>query len=119
MESTGELVLARTEPKWAGTEFTEVMPGTQAIPSKVEVIDVDWVGGAVADLLNGDTELKRVLLQEGQTDIQIEHDRGRKCIRILIPPTRRPTKSSLFEPSKALFEAYDRIAGHVRRAMTL
>jgi len=101
----------------AGTGFIEPIPGMRPIPTEVKVIDVDWVGGAVADLLNGDTELKRVLLQEGETDIQIWHER--EWLKILIPSARSPAKPSLFEPSKALFEAYDRIAGHVRRAMTL
>jgi hypothetical protein len=92
----------------------------RSIPTEVKVIDVDWAGGAVADLLDGDTELKRVLLQEGQTDIQIWHER--KWVRILTRKTAsekgRPPKD-LFEPSKDAFEAYDRIGGHVRRAMTL
>jgi hypothetical protein len=79
-----------------------------------EVIDFYWVGGAVVNLLNEDADLKRMLLAAADTKIQVKPDRRGKRVRIIRPWN---LSFSTFLPSRDCFEAYDRIARHVRRAM--
>jgi len=108
-QTAGKQLKAKTKVE---TEKGEGFLGRVGLRRKV--IDFTWVGGGLADLLNRDTELKRVLLGMGETGIEIKPDHDAKCVRI-----SRPEMGLFSPPSKELFEAYDTIAGHVRKAMTL
>ena len=95
-----------------------------------KAIDFKWEGRELARLLNLDYQLKNMLLKNGLDQlptIEVTADKANKCVRITrtppIPkwtygPTGREAASLLTVgrefPTREEFEAYDRIAHHVR-----
>jgi hypothetical protein len=95
-----------------------------------KIIDFEWKGRELARLLNLDYQLKNMLLKnrlDQLPTIEITADKANKCVRITrtppIPkwtygPTGREAASHLTVgrefPTREEFEAYDRIAHHIR-----
>lgn len=94
-----------------------------------DVVDFQWEKGDLAQRLNGDAELRTLMLQEGLNQLpRIEvrtHGKPRKISMIGKPPQGfldaqaafkpcvRITNTRAKLPTRAAFELYDRIAYHV------
>lgn len=110
----------------------ESKPITKGMFSK-EVIDLRWDGGEIAQLLNADSELKKILLKEELDKIIVRADRKQQSVSITHPP-KIPRQVSVSIgglptipirgggmtvgrkefPTLEEFEAYNRIAHYVR-----
>jgi len=91
-----------------------------------EVVGFQWKGGYLAQLLDGDSVLKDMLLKEGFQGLTIKPEKEHQCVRIT-PPTGALT-SARFDfdqhhplvvgrkafPTQGAFEVYDRIAQCIR-----
>ena len=82
------------------------------------VVDIEWGGGTLADMLNGDPTLKESLLMEFQLnrplDIIVAPEPLHQCARI--ETTLHLPYLDL--PSGSLFDCLDRIAGHIPSHVT-
>jgi len=47
------------------------------------LVDIKWEGGKLANLLNGDAELKNMIMRTGSTQLKVEPDRKNDCVRII------------------------------------
>ena len=75
-----------------------------------KVITVQWQGGRIADTLNSDSILNELIAQQSVDDATITIDPTSKGIRIY-----GKWKSGFdFQVSKAQFEIFDKIAGHIK-----
>ena len=75
-----------------------------------KVTTVRWDGGKIADTLNSDSVLNELIAQQSVDDAIITIDPTSKGIRIY-----GKWKSSFeFKVSKAQFEIFDKIAGHIK-----
>jgi hypothetical protein len=89
----------------------ETKPIKKGFLSK-EVVGLKWEGGSLAQLLNGDNNLRDTLLREGLFEIGIRTDKKNRCVRI-----RQKTfhsKTELDFPTLEVFEIYNKIAEHTR-----
>jgi len=86
------------------------------------VVDFQWEGGYLAQLLNADSDLKNMLLKGGLDKLVIRPDRGRRCVRIVHmlgtwPPITIGSATIAVGrkafPTLEDFEAYDRIANTI------
>jgi hypothetical protein len=48
-----------------------------------KLVDVRWEGGRLADLLNGDAELKNMIMRTGSSSLKVESDKKNDCVRII------------------------------------
>lgn len=90
------------------------------------IVDFQWDGGVLAQRLNADADLKAMLLRGGLDRLVIIPSRERHCVRIVhMPGTWAPIKigttvipvgREVF-PTLGDFDAYDRIAWHVREVV--
>ncbi len=108
---------------------TEIKPITKGLISK-KTIDFQWEGGELARRLNLDSQLKNMLLKNGLDQLptlEVTADKANKCVRITKTPVPRwstgprkrggPTVLLAVDrkfPTREEFEAYDRIAHHIR-----
>jgi len=75
-----------------------------------KVTTVQWQGGKIADTLNSDSVLNKLIAQQSVDDAIITIDPTSKGIRIY-----GKWKSGFdFQVSKAQFEIFDKIAGHIK-----
>ena len=75
-----------------------------------KVSKVEWQGGKIADTLNSDSVLNDLIVQQSVDDATITIDPTSKGVRIY-----GKWKSSYeFKVSKAQFEIFDKIAGHIK-----
>lgn len=74
------------------------------------VSGVSWSGGRLADILNSDEELARMIKEQSVHDAQIFVEPTDTGVRI----HGRWRNQDSFGVSRPLFEIYDRIAGHIR-----
>ena len=75
-----------------------------------KVTTVQWQGGKIADTLNSDSILNKLIAQQSVDDATITIDPTSKGIRIY-----GKWKSSFeFKVSKSQFEIFDKIAGHIK-----
>ena len=72
------------------------------------IIDYTWEGGELTKLLNADTDLKRMLIEEGIDHLWTNSSKSLQYVWI----NRRGERKEF--PSPKAFEAYDRIAQHIR-----
>ncbi len=72
-------------------------------------VDFEWERGYLAQLLNADSDLQDMLLRAGSNKLWISPDKRNRCVRI----TPLTVERKAF-PTREAFEAYDRIAQHVR-----
>lgn len=77
------------------------------------VVKVEWDGsGSLAELLNQDIELNEMIAKQSVHDATIFVEPTEGAVRI-----RNKWKNHIdFGITKELFEIYDRIAGHVKKA---
>lgn len=77
------------------------------------VVKVEWDGsGSLAELLNRDTELNEMIAKQSVHDATIFVEPTEGAVRI-----RNKWKNHIdFGITKELFEIYDRIAGHIKKA---
>lgn len=100
-ELFAEKLMARTRKK------------TEGVIHK-KIIDVWWEGGTITDRLNQDTELKSLLKEVLLEEEEIFIDPTENCIRI-----HSGWKAEhKVELSKSTIQAYDIIAGHVKKFMS-
>ena len=77
------------------------------------VTGVQWMGGALAEALNADTELKNMMTRLSYYDAQITIEPTKGAIRIY----GKWRDSHDFTITKELFAVYDRIASHIKREL--
>ena len=110
----------------------DAKPITKGLFSK-EVVDLKWEGKELAQLLNTDSDLKSMLLKEGLDKVVVRPDKKHQCVMITHPP-KIPRQVSVSIgglpsipvrgggltagrkefPTLEEFDAYDRIAKHIR-----
>ena len=76
-----------------------------------KVTDVKWDGGKIADVLNADSSLKELLIQQSPDDGMISIEPTDTGVRIY----GKWKNSFEFGITKDQFEIYDKIAGHVKK----
>jgi len=76
-----------------------------------KIIGVTWNGGELAELLNIDSSLNKIIKKQSVDDATIFVDPTDNVIRIY----GKWKNSHDFSISKELFEIYDIIAGHVKK----
>jgi coproporphyrinogen III oxidase len=77
------------------------------------VSGVQWIGGILADALNSDRELEKMLTKIPYEDAQIYVEPTKGGIRI----HGKWKDSHNFTMTKELFAVYDRIASHIKREL--
>ena len=75
-----------------------------------KVTKVEWQGGKIADTLNSDSVLNELIAQQSVDDATITVDPTSKGVRIY----GKWKNSFEFKVSKAQFEIFDKIAGHIK-----
>lgn len=83
-------------------------------------------GGKLADLLNGDAQLKNMIMATGSSSLKVEPDRKNDCVRIIhekgidvivesggVFLKKTETRAENF-PSIETLDIIDRIADHVK-----
>ena len=75
-----------------------------------KVTKVEWQGGKIADTLNSDSVLNDLIAQQSVDDATITIDPTSKGVRIY----GKWKNSFEFKLSKAQFEIFDKIAGHIK-----
>ena len=75
-----------------------------------KVTKVEWQGGKIADTLNSDSVLNELIAQQSVDDATITIDPTSKGVRIY----GKWKNSFEFKLSKAQFEIFDKIAGHIK-----
>jgi len=75
-----------------------------------KVTKVEWEGGRIADTLNSDSVLNELIAQQSVNDATITIDPTSKGVRIY----GKWKNSFEFKVSKAQFEIFDKIAGHIK-----
>ncbi|MDC0171203.1 hypothetical protein OAK02_00055 [Candidatus Nitrosopelagicus sp.] len=75
-----------------------------------KVTKVEWQGGKIADTLNSDSVLNELIAQQSVDDATITIDPTSKGVRIY----GKWKNSFEFKISKAQFEIFDKIAGHIK-----
>ncbi len=102
---------AKAKPKWKGLR-------------KKELLDVHWEGGKLASVLNGDADLKTLILKNGTVPLKVEADPKYDVLRIIHEKKifvveersgfrKKTTRSVGFPPVEAL-DVTDRIAQHAQ-----
>lgn len=90
-----------------------------------EVVDFKWKGKKLAQVLNDDANLRNMLLRMGiprylNANVQIKPDKKHQRVKIRpIDQSPYPWRPEAAGPSALEFEAYDRIAQHVRSIATV
>ena len=97
-----------------------------------EIIDYNWEGGELAQLLNTDSELKNMLLELGSPNLMVTPYKRDQYVGIM--PVISPITTIVIGgipvkydgivgrkafPTREAFEAYDRIAQHIRSILSL
>lgn len=90
-----------------------------------KLVDVSWEGGKLASILNGDAELKNMIMKTGSSELKVELDKKNNCARIIHQKgidvivesggafiKKTETKAENFPPIETL-NIIDRIAEHV------
>ena len=75
-----------------------------------KVTKVEWQGGRIADTLNSDSVLNELIAQQSVDNAKITIDPTLKGVRIY----GNWKNSFEFKVSKAQFEIFDKIAGHIK-----
>ena len=75
-----------------------------------KVTGVQWEGGKIADTLNSDSVLNDLIAQQSVDNAKITIDPTSKGVRIY----GKWKNSFEFNISKAQFEIFDKIAGHIK-----
>ena len=101
----------KSENKSDADLAAKTVPETQGHFGSKTLCGISWNGaGALAASLNGDADLKSMLLKCTLHDAQIYVEPGNDCVRI----RGKWSNGIEFGITKEMFEIYDRIAGHVK-----
>lgn len=98
-KTKGDYLLARTKLNTRGHFATK------------KVVDVQWIGGEIAVLLNSDADLKKMILGLNYDDASIWIEPTTGGVRI----HGKWKSSNKLGVSKETFDVYDRIASNVKR----
>ncbi len=103
----------------------EVKEKTEGLISK-KLVDISWVGGLLAGQLNGDGELKSMIMASSVVPLKVEPDVKNNCVRIINEKAIRiiiqsggifikkaETRAENFPPIETL-NVVDKIAGYLR-----
>jgi hypothetical protein len=101
----------------------EVKPIKKGFPTS-EIVDYNWEGGELAQLLNADSELKNMLLGLGAPHLMVIPNKKDQYVGIT--PIVSSTAFLIHDmtvgrkafPTREAFEAYDRIAQHIRKILS-
>jgi hypothetical protein len=101
----------------------EVKPIKKGFPTS-EIVDYNWEGGELAQLLNADSELKNMLLGLGAPHLTVIPNKKDQYVGIT--PIVSSTAIVIYDmtvgrkafPTREAFEAYDRIAQHIRKILS-
>ena len=102
---------AKVKPKWKGLR-------------KKQLLDVHWEGGKLAGVLNGDADLKAMILKNKTAPLKVKADPKNDVLRIIHEKKilmvdiregfmKKTTKAVGFPPVEAL-DVIDKIAQHAR-----
>ena len=80
-----------------------------------KIIGVTWEGGKLAEDLNADSSLNKIITKQSVNDATIFVDPTDNGIRIY----GKWKNSYDFGITKELFDAYDNIAGHIKKLSTV
>jgi len=96
-----------------------------------EIIDYEWEGGELAQLLNADSEVKNMLLELGSPHLMVIPNQKDQYVEITtavspittiviggIPVKYEMTVGRKAFPTREAFEAYDRMAQHIRSILS-
>ena len=72
--------------------------------------DIKWQGGKISDILNSDTSLKEMIVNQTPDDAVISVEPTNQGVRIY----GKWKNGFEFGVSKELFDVYDKIAGHIK-----
>ena len=75
-----------------------------------KVTDVEWQGGKISGILNSDSSLKEMIVNQNPDDAVISVEPTNQGVRIY----GKWKNSFEFGVSKELFDVYDKIAGHIK-----
>jgi len=75
-----------------------------------KITDVNWNGGKISNVLDSDTTLKELILQQSPNDAIISIEPTNEGVRIY----GKWKNGFELGISKELFEIYDKIAGHIQ-----
>jgi|TARA_B100000959_G_C14759885_1_gene532850 hypothetical protein len=75
-----------------------------------KITDVNWNGGKISNVLDSDTTLKELILQQSPNDAIISIEPTNEGVRIY----GKWKNGFELGISKELFEIYDKIAGHIK-----
>ena len=75
-----------------------------------KVTDVEWQGGKISGILNSDSSLKEMIVNQNPDDAVISVEPTNQGVRIY----GKWKNSFEFGVTKEQFEIYDKIAGHVK-----
>jgi len=75
-----------------------------------KVTDIKWQGGKISDILNSDTSLKEMIVNQTPDDAVISVEPTNQGVRIY----GKWKNGFEFGVSKELFDVYDKIAGHIK-----
>ena len=75
-----------------------------------KITDVNWNGGKISNVLDSDTSLKELILQQSPNDAIISIELTNEGVRIY----GKWKNGFELGISKELFEIYDKIAGHIK-----
>jgi hypothetical protein len=107
----------------------EVNPIKKGFPTS-EIVDYNWEGGELTQLLNADSELKNMLLGLGAPHLMVIPNKKDQYVGITpmvsslsivisgIPVKYDMTVGRKGFPTREAFEAYDRIAQHIRKILS-
>lgn len=101
----------------------EVNPIKKGFPTS-EIVDYNWEGGELVQLLNADSELKNMLLGLGALHLMVIPNKKDQYVGIT--PIVSSTAIVFYDmtvgrkafPTREAFEAYDRIAQHIRKILS-
>lgn len=83
-----------------------------------QVLDVEWSGGEIANLLNEETSMRQALLEEARqkklTEVTIEPDKEKPYVRICVSGVDKKN----VKISRSLFDCCNIMAGHIRKSLT-
>jgi len=103
----------------------QVKEKTEGLISK-KLVDIHWEGGMLAGQLNGDTELKNLIMKSSVVPLKVEHDKKNNCVHIInekgiriiiqrsgIIVQKAETRAENFPPIETL-DVIDKIATYVK-----
>ena len=106
----GELSPGKESESWRLRRVARTKLKTTGHFGSKKITDVNWNGGKISKVLDSDTSLKELILQQSPNDAIISIEPTNEGVRIY----GKWKNGFELGISKELFEIYDKIAGHVK-----